>query len=149
MPRLPSGLDGTCDPRFLPVADVIARQLEAGAHHGCAVAIHHRGRPVADFWGGRRGVIGDPSADVAWTSDTLALSYSTTKGVAATALHMVLERSGVDVETPVSEVWPEYVKDRSPAKSTTTIRHVLCHEAGVPQIRGETPTSPPWPTGER
>ncbi|HVM10205.1 MAG TPA: serine hydrolase domain-containing protein [Acidimicrobiales bacterium] len=139
MPSLPAGLDGTCDERFLPVANVVARQIDQGAHHGCAVAIRHRGKPVADFWGGRRGTIGDPAADRAWTSDTMALSYSTTKGVAATALHMVLERTGVALDTPVGEIWPEYTKDRSAAKATTTIRHVLCHEAGVPQIHGEIP----------
>lgn len=137
MPSLPAGLDGACDVRFLPVAEVVSRHIEEGLHHGCAVAIRHRGAPVADFWGGRRGVIGDPAADMAWSADTMALSYSTTKGVAATALHMVLERSGTALDTPVADVWPEYAKGRSAAKASTTIRHVLCHEGGVPQIRGE------------
>lgn len=138
MPSLPAGLDGTCDASFLPVAEIVARQIEQGQHHGCAVAIRHRGVPVADFWGGERGVIGE-STTMPWTGETMALSYSTTKGVGATALHMALERNGVSVDTPVADIWPEYAKDSSPAKATTTIRHVLCHEAGVPQIHGEIP----------
>lgn len=138
MPSLPAGLDGTCDARFLPVAEIVARQIEQGQHHGCAVAIRHRGVPVADFWGGERGVIGETTTKP-WTADTMALSYSTTKGVGATALHMTLERNGVSVDTPVADIWPEYAKDSSPEKATTTIRHVLCHEAGVPQIHGEIP----------
>ncbi|HEX7167818.1 MAG TPA: serine hydrolase domain-containing protein [Acidimicrobiales bacterium] len=137
MPSLPVGLDGWCDPRFLPVAHVVARQLAEGAQHGCAVAIRHKGEPVADFWGGRRGVVGDPTGALPWTEDTLSLSHSTTKGVSATTLHMVLERNGIALDTPVGEIWPEYTKDRSAPKATTTIRHVLCHEAGVPQITGE------------
>jgi CubicO group peptidase (beta-lactamase class C family) len=138
MPSLPAGLDGSCDARFLPVAEIVARQIEQGQHHGCAVAIRHRGAPVADFWGGERGAIGE-STVVPWSADTMALSYSTTKGVAATALHMALERNGVPVETPVVDVWPEYAKNSSPSKATTTIRHVLTHEAGVPHILGEIP----------
>lgn len=145
MPSLPTGLEGECDPRFRAVADLVASQLDAGAHHGVAVAVRHRGEPVADFWGGSRGVIGgDASSDARgggtpWSADTMALSFSTTKGVTSTALHMVLERAGMSYDTPVGEIWPEFVKDRSAAKATTTIRHVLCHEAGIPQIRGEVP----------
>ena len=139
MPSLPAGLEGTCDARFMPVADLIAGQIDAGLHIGCAVAIRQHGVPVADFWGGTRSTIDNPETSLPWVEDTIALSYSTTKGVASTALHMALERNGISVDTRVGDVWPEYVKDRSPAKASTTIRHVLCHEAGVPQIAGEIP----------
>jgi CubicO group peptidase (beta-lactamase class C family) len=139
MPSLPSGLEGTCDARFRPVAELIARQIEEGLQRGCAVAVRHHGAPVADFWGGVRASIDAPDVVTPWTADTMALSYSTTKGVAATALHMVLERSQVALETAVGDIWPEFVKDRSASKATITIRHVLCHEAGVPQIAGEIP----------
>ena len=139
MPRLPAGLDGSCDDQFAPVAELVAAQIESGEHHGVAVAIRHRGEPVADFWGGTRGTLAEPDAEQPWTADTMALSYSTTKGIASTALHMVMERTGVAYDTLVADVWPEYSKGRSAAKASTTIRHVLCHEAGVPQIRGEVP----------
>ena len=46
---------------------------------------------------------------------------------------MAMERAGVDYDAPVASVWPEF------GKPAVTIRHVLCHEAGVPQIRGEVP----------
>jgi CubicO group peptidase (beta-lactamase class C family) len=119
---LPEGIEGTCDERFTAVAELLCRQLASGAHHGAAVAVHHRGEPVVDIWGGP-----------GWHEDTLAVSFSTTKGPAATALHMAMERAGVDYDVPITSVWPEF------GKPAITIRHALCHEAGVPQIRDEVP----------
>ena len=133
MATLPLGIEGECAPRFAPVAEMLARQLDDGRHHGASVAIRQRGHPVVDIWGGRRyrGEWEEP-----WAADTMAVSFSTTKGVAATALHMVLERHGVDYDTPVASIWPEFAAN---GKGAITIRHCLCHEAGVPQIRGEIP----------
>ncbi len=130
--RLPSGVEGLCDVRFSEVAQLVGRQLESGAHHGAGVAVRHRGRSVVDIWGGHRRSI-HHERESPWTRDTMAVSFSTTKGPAATALHMVMERSGTAYDTPVSVVWPEF------GKQHVTIRHVLCHEAGVPQIRDEVP----------
>ena len=42
------------------------------------MAVYHRGRLVVDLWGGVRSLNGDP-----WTRDTLAMCFSTTKGVTA------------------------------------------------------------------
>lgn len=121
---LPDGVDGWCDAAFAPVARVLAEQLAAGAHHGVAVAVRHRGAPVVDLWGG------------SFRRDTLAVSFSATKGPVALAVHMALERAGVAYDTPVAEVWPGFEQH---GKAAVTIRHVLCHEAGIPQIRGEVP----------
>jgi CubicO group peptidase (beta-lactamase class C family) len=62
----------------------------------------------------------------------MAICWSTTKGVVATALHMAMERKGIDYDAPVASVWPEFGAN---GKDKITIRHLLCHEAGVPQIR--------------
>lgn len=120
--KLPEAIEGACDARFAAVAELLAAQLASGAHHGAAVAVRHRGAPVVDIWGG-----------AGWSERTIAVSFSTSKGPAATALHMAMERAGIDYEAPVASVWPEF------GKPVVTIRHVLCHEAGVPQIRGEVP----------
>jgi CubicO group peptidase (beta-lactamase class C family) len=124
MTSLPEGIQGECDPRFAAIPRLLAEQLAAGKHHGAAIAVRHRGLPVVDIWGGP------------WQADTMALSYSTTKGPAALCLHMAMERAGVSYDTPVAELWPEFGTN---AKQAITIRHCLCHEAGVPQIRGEIP----------
>lgn len=121
---LPPSISGTCDARFATIPAILAEQLESGAHHGVSVAVRHRGEPVVDVWGG------------AFEADSMAISFSTTKGPAAVALHMVLERKGVGYDTPVAEIWPEFGRN---GKDAITIRQCLCHEAGVPQIRGEIP----------
>jgi CubicO group peptidase (beta-lactamase class C family) len=122
---LPDGVQGTCDARFAAVADTLSQQLASGEHHAAAVAVRHRGVPVVDIWGGP-----------GWAENTMAISFSTTKGPAAVCLHMAMERHNISYDTPVAELWPEFgVK----GKEVITIRHCLCHEAGVPQIRDEIP----------
>lgn len=122
--RLPEGLDGWCDARFAAVARAVAGPLAAGAHHGVAVAVRHRGVPVVDLWGG------------AFGEDTLVVSFSTTKGPVSAAVHMALERAGVGYETPLAAVWPEFGRH---GKDGITVRQALCHEAGVPHIRDAIP----------
>lgn len=129
--KLPEGFDGFCDERFAEVPALLAQQIANGEHHGVSFAAYHRGRPVVDVWGGRRTRDG---SDVAWTGDTMTVCWSTTKGVSATALHMAMERHGVSPDDPVASVWPEFGRN---GKDAITIRHVLCHEAGVPQIRDQ------------
>ncbi len=129
--QLPAGVEGSCDERFAHVATILGAQIAGGEQHGVAFAAYYRGEPVIDIWGGRRLT---PDGDAPWQHDTMAICFSTTKGVAATALHMAMERNGVDYDAPVSSVWPEFgVK----GKEKITIRHLLCHEAGVPQIRDQ------------
>jgi len=127
--KLPAGLEGRCDKRFIDVANILAGQIEAGDHHGLAFAAYFRGEPVVDIWGGSRN---SPDGESPWQEDTMAICWSTTKGVVATALHMAAERKGIDLDSPVASVWPEF---GSNGKDKITIRHLLCHEAGVPQIR--------------
>lgn len=136
--RLPEGISGDCDDRFAAIPRILAEQLADGSHHGAAIAIYHQGRPVVDIWGGRRRPVGASAGGEAdWSQDTMALSFSTTKGVAATALHMAMERAGdLSYDTPVGDVWPEF---KAHGKDGVTIRHVLCHEAGIPQIAGLVP----------
>jgi CubicO group peptidase (beta-lactamase class C family) len=129
--KLAATLEGSCDERFASVAALLDQQLTAGEHHGVAFAAYFRGEPVVDIWGGSRL---SPDGEAPWQQDTMALCWSTTKGVAATALHMAMERKGVDYDAPVASVWPEFGRNR---KEAITIRQVLCHEAGVPQIRDQ------------
>ncbi len=119
-------LDGTVHPDFLPVADLLRRQL-ASSRGGAAVCVYHRGERVVDLWGGAR-----DAAGTAWQRDTLAPSFSTTKGVAATALHILVDRGLLDYDDRVADHWPEFAKN---GKDRITVRHVLTHQAGLYHIR--------------
>lgn len=129
--KLPEGFDGFCDERFADVPALLAQQVANGDHHGVSFAAFFRGEPVIDVWGGQRMT---PDGQTPWQKDTMALCWSTTKGIAATALHMAMDRNGVDPNAPVASVWPEFARN---GKDAITIAHVLSHEAGVPQIRDQ------------
>ena len=116
-------LHGTVHPDFVPVATTLRRILPRSAPGGGAVCVYHRGEKVVDIWGGTRDASGRP-----WQEDTLSLSFSTTKGVASTLLHIYASRGHIDYDAPVSQYWPEFA---NAGKEAVTVRQLLCHEAGL------------------
>ena len=119
-------LDGGVHPDFVPVAEALRRQL-ATRVGGAAVCVYHRGECVVDLWGGARDAAGTP-----WTRDTMSPSFSTTKGVAATVLHVLVDRGLVDYDTRVAHYWPEFAQA---GKADITVRQVLAHQSGLYHIR--------------
>ncbi|MBB5913808.1 CubicO group peptidase (beta-lactamase class C family) [Nocardia transvalensis] len=115
------------DPRFVSVVHRFFRLFARPPRGGGAFAIYLHGRPVVDVWAGWSGV------DERWQRDTVALSFSTGKGVAATVLHRVAERGLIDYDTPVAEYWPEFAAH---GKEEITVRDVLAHRAGLHRVRG-------------
>jgi CubicO group peptidase (beta-lactamase class C family) len=120
-------LHGTVHPDFWPVARALERQLRRGPRGGAALCVYHRGEKVVDIWGGIRDAAGTP-----WQADTMSVSFSTTKGVTATALHILADRGRLDYDDPVAKYWPEFARE---GKAHVTIRHLLCHQAGLYGIR--------------
>lgn len=120
-------LDGHVHPDFRGVARVFEQQLPRQRAGGAALCIYHRGERVVDIWGGSRNRAGTP-----WTADTLSLSFSTTKGIVATLLHIYASRGRLDYDTPVAHYWPEFTQG---GKGRITVRQLLCHEAGLYPIR--------------
>ena len=115
-------LNGYVHPDFAPVAATLASFLRA-REGGAAACVYHRGVKVVDLWGGTRDRDGQP-----WREDTLAPSFSTTKGVLSTLLHVLAEQGRVDYEDPVCRHWPEFATH---GKERITVRHLMCHEAGL------------------
>ena len=119
-------LDGLLQPDFAPVASALNQQLRRYAG-GAAVCVYHRGECVVDLWGGERDQTG-----TAWTRETMAPSFSTTKGVASTLLHIMVDRGLLDYEDRVAEHWPEFGQS---GKEKITVRQVLSHQSGLYHIR--------------
>ncbi len=95
---------------------------------GGSVCVVVDGRVVVDLWGGWS----DVARSRSWTADTLVNAYSLGKAVtSATALAVVAD-GGLDLDAPLSAVWPEYAAH---GKGSTTLRDALSHRAGVPGIR--------------
>ncbi len=150
-------MPGTVAPRFERVREAFEQQLADGKHIGAAFALYHNGELVADFWGGA--VNEDTGA--AWEQHSKAVVFSTTKGLAATCLHMLVDRGKLSYGDPVSKHWPEFARN---GKQEITVYHVLTHQAGIPQqpeglgiqamldweamVRGMEELAPLWKPGE-
>ncbi len=109
----------------------LARELERQIHKlggGAALCIFHEGACVVDLWGGVRDEAGTP-----WARDTMCVSFSTTKGVASTALHLLADRGQIAYDAPVARYWPEFAQA---GKERITVREVMCHRAGLHDVRG-------------
>ncbi len=130
------------DSRFIPLAIKFFRVFRSRRAGGGALAVFLRGRPVLDIWAGDIGS-GNP-----WRRDTMAMSYSTGKGVAATVIHRLADRGLIDYEQPVADYWPEF---GSAGKGSITVRELLNHRAldctaNVDLCQGmDSLTTTPWP----
>jgi CubicO group peptidase (beta-lactamase class C family) len=120
------GVEGFLHPDFHGVALALARQLRSYPG-GAAVCIYQGGECVADLWGGQRNRAGDP-----WLPDTMSPSFSTTKGVASTLVHILVDRGLLDYDDPVARYWPGFGQA---GKEKITVRHVLAHQSGLYHMR--------------
>ena len=119
-------MEGSLHPAFKSVADMLERQL-ASYEGGAGVCVYHHGRCVVDLWGGER-----DSEGRLWERDTLAPSFSTTKGVASTLVHIMVDRGLLDYDAAVADYWPEFAQA---GKRDITLRQVLAHQSGLYHIR--------------
>jgi CubicO group peptidase (beta-lactamase class C family) len=119
-------LDGWLHPDFIAVAKALRSQLRR-YDGGAAVCVYHHGRCVVDLWGGARDRAGRP-----WQRDTMAPSFSTTKGVASTLVHIMVDRGLLDYDERVAHYWPEFGQA---GKQDITLRQVMSHQSGLYHIR--------------
>ncbi len=97
---------------------------------GASLCVIVDGRVVVDIWGGWS----DVARTRPWTADTLVNAYSVGKAVTASAVLTEVASGALDLDAPLSRVWPEY---GAHGKGSTTLRQVLAHRAGVPGARRE------------
>jgi CubicO group peptidase (beta-lactamase class C family) len=127
-------MEGFVHPDFAPVSEKLHQLMSKGsARGGAAVAVFHHGELVVDVWTGRRDAAGTP-----WERDTMATSFSTTKGVVATVVHRLVDRGEIHYDDPVATYWPEF---GVAGKDAITIRHLLAHQAGLHPIRSLVPSA--------
>ena len=114
---------GYSHPDFRSLRDTVRWCTPLHGPGGAAIAVYHRGELVADLACGTRDRDGNP-----FEPETLALSMSTGKGVMATLLHQMVDRSLVDLEAPVAKYWPEFGKN---GKGNISLRQAASHRAGL------------------
>ena len=115
------------------IRKAIHELIDSGVETGVQVAVVHHGVVVADVAGG----LADPATGCPVSPGTLFWAASTAKGMASTVVHVLAERGELGYDLRVAEVWPEFAAH---GKDTITVRHMLCHTAGVPGLPpGTTP----------
>lgn len=101
--------------------------VETGRERGIQLAAYYRGELIVDAWAG----VADNKTGRPADESTLFPVFSTTKGIAATVLHILAEQGKLDYDTKISDFWPEFGVN---GKENATIRHALNHSVGIPQM---------------
>ncbi len=121
-------VSGPCDPRFRAVREEFLRNFAERGEVGAAVCIVLDGATVVDLVGGWA----DPESRRPWRHDTLVDYYSVGKAFVALLALQLVDAGLVALDDPIARVWPEFA---AAGKDGATLRHALCHRAGVPAIR--------------
>lgn len=106
------------------VQALIDRQVTEGQQIGVQVAAYLHGEPFIEVSAGRVG----PADDRPVEPDSLFLSFSSTKGVAALALHQLADRRELDLDAPVAQYWPEFAAN---GKDRLTVAQAISHQGGL------------------
>jgi CubicO group peptidase (beta-lactamase class C family) len=107
--------------RIIPLfEDNFARYGELGA----ALSIWQNGRSVLELSAGFR----DARRETPWTSDTIVLFWSATKGLGSACLLHIMQERSIALETRVAAFWPEFAQA---GKGAITFAQLLSHQAGL------------------
>jgi CubicO group peptidase (beta-lactamase class C family) len=91
---------------------------------GAAASVWQNGKPIIDLCGGFR----DARRENPWTSDTLVLVWSATKGIGSACVLHALQEHKINLSQRVAEFWPEFVQA---GKERVTFAQLLSHQAGL------------------
>jgi CubicO group peptidase (beta-lactamase class C family) len=115
-----SEVEGGTAAGFEPVAEEFGRLLARERDARGQFCAYLRGQRVVDLWGG-----GDVAAD------DLQGVFSSSKGVSAVGIALLVQRGVLDLDAPVSRYWPEFAGG---GKGDVTVRLALSHQAGIPGV---------------
>jgi CubicO group peptidase (beta-lactamase class C family) len=119
------------DTRVQAEVERLLRSLvEDGSERGLQVAVYKGGELVVDACAGWA----DVERTQPVTAETLFPVFSSTKPVAATVAHRLVERGLFAYDTPVVDLWPEFAAHD---KRGVRVRHLLDHSAGLALIPRE------------
>jgi len=109
------------------IQSLLDQFIAEDSERGVQVAIYIKGELAVDAFAG----IADPATGRKVNRETLFPVFSTTKGIAATLVHLLVERGKISYDTRIADVWPEFAAH---GKGEITLRHILNHTAGLPNM---------------
>jgi CubicO group peptidase (beta-lactamase class C family) len=113
------------------VEEIFQSNFVRGAEIGASVAVWQKGTRAFGFNHGWR----DADRELPWTSDTMVLIWSATKGLSSACLLHALERAGLNLSTRMSEFWPAFGQN---GKERVTVGEVVSHRAGLSALTDKT-----------
>ena len=117
-------VEGFAEPEFEEVREAFIENFRRLNELGAACCIYYHGEKVVDLWGGiRNRATGEP-----WEEETMALVFSSTKGMAGLAMALAHSRGLFEYDECVSTYWPEFGQE---GKEAITVRQLLSHQAGL------------------
>ena len=123
----------------------IVRLYKTGVHPGITVSIRRQGKILMSRGIGHalgNGPEDDATADkVLMTPATPVCLYSTSKGITALLMHMLVEDGLVNVMDPVAFYAPEFAAN---GKENITIHQILAHRGGIPGLPSDVPLETLW-----
>jgi CubicO group peptidase (beta-lactamase class C family) len=129
--------EGVCKKGFERVAEAFAQNFAERGEIGASVCLTAGGETVVDLWGG----VANARTNTPWTKDTVGIVFSCTKGATALCAHMLASRGKLDLDAPVTEIWPEFGQH---GKERVTARMMLDHSAAVPAVREKVKDDGPY-----
>ena len=93
---------------------------------GGAVVVYQGGECIA------QASVGLARPDMWWQSDTLAVNFSTGKGVLATLVHVLVSQQLLAYDQPIASYWPAFAEQH---KDDITLRIVMSHQANLFSIQ--------------
>ncbi len=133
-------IDGICKKGFERVAEAFTKNFAEKGELGASVCVTAGGETVVDLWGG----VADGKTKAPWKKDTLSIVFSCTKGATALCAHMLASRGKLDIDAPVTELWPEFGQK---GKEAVTTRMMLDHSSAVPALRAKVKDTGPLRVG--
>jgi CubicO group peptidase (beta-lactamase class C family) len=109
------------------IQSVLDHLVAEGNERGVQLAVYKDGKLAVDCWAG----VANAADGTPVNGETLFPIFSTGKGVAATVVHLLVERGLISYETRIEEVWPEF---GASGKAEITLRQALNHSAGIPHM---------------
>ncbi len=124
----PSETRGLTPEGLANVRTLFERHIALGWHPGAQLAVYRDGVLVLDVAGG------EAAPGRVLTASAPMLLFSATKPIMAACIHLLHERGLLDYDTTVASLWPRFGQG---GKERVTVRDVLTHRGGFPQLPRE------------
>ncbi len=108
------------------LTELIGKLIDEGSEWGVQLVAYLDGQCVVDL---AMGIMDDKTRRPV-TKDTLFPVFSISKGFTATLMHRLVSRSELTYDTPICEIWPEFLHGGED-KRKITIKHVMGHVSGM------------------